>query len=224
VLRNGLLLTIGGIAFGLFALAWLEAWVVTLITGQGQVVFIRVYYGLAFGLLLGGVYIHRKGLPLLRLGDRVLPAFALGFAIARLGCLAAGCCGGAETSAFWAMYTPDVDGHWLMRHPTQVISCLWQLTLFGGLMAFDAWRTKRPAQAPAWLLRDGLITYAYFFGFGVERFLLEFLRYDLKPIVGPFSLPHFLMLPLIVWSAWGFWQVASSPKTAAASADGQAAG
>ncbi|HPH97327.1 MAG TPA: prolipoprotein diacylglyceryl transferase [Anaerolineaceae bacterium] len=216
VLRNSLLLTIPGILIGMLLLAWAEAGLGYLITGQPQTATIRVYYGLALAVVLARIYAHRLKISSRLLGDRVLPAFALGFAIARLGCLANGCCGGAETDAFWGMYTPDESGIWLMRHPTQLLSGLSELALFWGLSAFNAWRDQKPTHAPAWLLRDGLVSNSYFFCFGAERFLLEFLRSDFKPIWGPLSLPNLLMIPLMVWAAYHLWKISTEKAPAAA--------
>jgi prolipoprotein diacylglyceryltransferase len=100
------------------------------------------------------------------------------------------------TSSPLGLYLPDQHGNWAVRYPTQVWSGLFEVLLFVGLLRFSAWQETYRADrhVPAWLLRDGTLTFLYLFLFCLERFLLEFLRQDYMPIWGPFSLPHLLML------------------------------
>ena len=176
---------------GLFGLAWLEANIRSMLTGLSvDSIFIRVYYGLVGGMLAMLIYARMQKLPLLPATDQMVSCFALGFAIARVGCLAAGCCGGAETHHNWlAMYTPNTDGVWAMRYPTQIASMIVQLALFVYLSS--------PQIHPRWLRPAGRVTFFYVFAFCLERFVLEFFRYDYRPLLGPLSLPHLLMLAML---------------------------
>jgi phosphatidylglycerol:prolipoprotein diacylglycerol transferase len=132
------------------------------------------------------LYARRCRLDLLAALDNLLPVFALAYSLGRLGCLAAGCCGGRPTEAALSLYFPDEHGVWAHRYPTQIISSVFQLLLFLWLARARPW--------PAWLNRRGARAATYALLFCVERFTLEFLRADYRPLVGPFSLPHLWML------------------------------
>ena len=53
------------------------------------------YGGLIAALGTAYVYMRRHGLPILATADVLAPGAALGHAIGRLGCFAAGCCWGS---------------------------------------------------------------------------------------------------------------------------------
>ncbi len=186
--RNALVIVVLFIFIGLFLPSTAESYIKSWVSGQPrEPAHMRVYYGLGLGLLAGLIYMRRVKLSFLSLADRAVPVFGLAFAIARLGCLAAGCCGGAETHSILGMHAPDTAGNWAMRYPTQIMSAVFQVALFVGL----SWLYR---QRRGWLQADGMIFYLYIFLFCLERFALEWLRYDYRPIWGAFSLPHIYML------------------------------
>ncbi len=208
--RFALLLMIVAILIGLFLPAWIVSQAVGLISGQpAQPVRMRVYYGLACGLLAVYLYCRKNHLPLLEPLDRLIPVFALAFGIARVGCLAAGCCGGAPTSAWVGMYLPDDFGQWDMRYPTQIMSGVFELGLFFGLTRLNTWRHRTNLKLPGWLRADGLIFYLYVFLFCLERFTLEFMRADYAPIWKGLSQPHLWMLVGGLLSLLMLWVLAS---------------
>ena len=59
--------------------------------------------GLALALVVTFLYMRRYKLPALLTADCFAPGLALGHAIGRLGCFAAGCCWGAESTRAWAV-------------------------------------------------------------------------------------------------------------------------
>ncbi len=215
---RGLLLVIAGIVVGLFVPGWIESRVQALVTGgPPPPMQMRVYSGLATCLLVGYLYTCvRHHLSLLEPLDRLVGPFALGYSICRLGCLAAGCCGGAVTGSLLGMYAPDNQGAWAVRYPTQVMSGLFQFALFllsTWLCRLKAQRRKDP-RFPAWLQADGVIFYGYVFFFCLERFSLEFLRFDYHPVAGPFSLPHLYMLAGMLATLSGLFYVTNKTFTA----------
>lgn len=111
----------------------------------------------------------------------VLP-IPLGQAIGRLGCLAAGCCAGAQAPYGWGLPMPDAAGLWLYRYPTQPISAACNLLIFLVLLALD----RRPVGGR---LRpfDGFLVIVYVLLFCLKRFTVDFLRADYNPVLGPFS-------------------------------------
>jgi prolipoprotein diacylglyceryltransferase len=208
--RSGVLLTLAAIFLGLGLPSFIENHLNSLLTGQpAGPLQVRVYYGLGLGLLAFYVYCRARRLSVLKPLDRLVPAFALGYSLARLGCLAAGCCGGAETDSFLGMPAPNTQGEWADRYPTQLMSGGFQL--FCGLLAmrFEDWRSA----IPGWLRRDGLVLYAYLFLFALERFVLDFLREDYAPLWGAFSLSQALMAAAMLAALLGLvWQARLLPR------------
>lgn len=208
--RNALLLMIAATLTGLFLPAWVVSQAVSLVSGQPpEPVRMRVYFGLASGLLAIYLYCRKFHLPLLEPLDRLIPSFALAFGIARAGCLAAGCCGGMPTSSWIGMYLPNEFGQWAVRCPTQIMSGVFELALFFSLTWLNTWRHQADVQLPAWLRADGLIFYFYVLLFCLERFTLEFMREDFVPIWKGLSQPHLWMLAGGVISIIMLWFLGS---------------
>jgi len=65
------------------------------------------YAGLAAAALGLGIHARRAGLGLRETADLLAPALALAESLARLGCLAAGCCHGRATALPWAVVYTD---------------------------------------------------------------------------------------------------------------------
>jgi phosphatidylglycerol:prolipoprotein diacylglycerol transferase len=189
-LRRGVLLTILGIILGLLLPGLLVnagLWLHDLPPAPTP---IRVYTGLGLGLVFALVWSRAERVALLPLTDRALPAFALGYAIARIGCLAAGCCGGVITNSPLALYLPDDHGVWGMRYPLQIVSGGFQLLVFIALLVLD----RQRSHLPAWLRRDGMLTTIYLNLFCLERFSLDYLRADHDPVWNGLGEPQLLML------------------------------
>lgn len=105
--------------------------------------------------------------------------------IARLGCLAAGCCHGAATHAAWAITYTDPKSlaplH-IPLHPTQLYSAALLVVIFCIL-----W------QARSRLLSTSRMLEAYLISISIERLLVDFLRADREwirhiPIVSTYQL------------------------------------
>jgi len=120
--------------------------------------------GLSFhGGLLGGVLAcallaHRRGISFWTLADIAAPALALGYAIARVGCLLNGCCYGGPTSLPWGIrfpVYPDAGLTTLPSHPTQIYSSLGSLLILAILL-----RMRSRLSAPGQLFALYLALYA----------------------------------------------------------------
>jgi len=61
-----------------------------------------VYGSFIGGFVAGAVYVIRNRLPLLKLGDVVVPTLFVGLALGRFGCLLNGCCYGGDCADGWA--------------------------------------------------------------------------------------------------------------------------
>jgi phosphatidylglycerol:prolipoprotein diacylglycerol transferase len=134
-----------------------------------------VFSGGLIGAAIAAVwYLHRRHMPALATWDAFAPGLALGHAIGRVGCFAAGCCWGKPTTHFWGVtftnpLARDLVGTPLGRalEPTQLIESAVELANFFLLM----WIFKRKKF-------DGQVLSAYLILYGVARYFIEFLRDD----------------------------------------------
>lgn len=111
----------------------------------------------------------------------LIPAIALGHAFGRIGCFCGGCCyGGVTDSVFGVVFPegslaattyPAPDGRSLPVFPTQLFEAVFELLLFAAMMVFY----KK--------LRERFLE-TYCFGYGIFRFLAEFLRGDNRGATG----------------------------------------
>ncbi len=134
-----------------------------------------VFSGGLIGALLAAVwYIRKHHLPALATCDAFAPGLALGHAIGRIGCFAAGCCWGKPTTHWWGVTFTNPVANALVGtplnealEPTQLFESAVELANFILLM----WMFKRKKF-------DGQVFGAYLILYGVARFFLEFLRDD----------------------------------------------
>jgi phosphatidylglycerol---prolipoprotein diacylglyceryl transferase len=134
-----------------------------------------VFSGGLIGAALAAVwYIRKHHMPSLATWDAFAPGLALGHAIGRVGCFAAGCCYGKPTTHFWGVtFTNPLANAWTgtplgrALEPTQLFEAAVELVNFFILM----WLFKRKKF-------DGQVLAAYLFLYGVARFFLEYLRDD----------------------------------------------
>jgi len=130
--------------------------------------------GVVAAVIAGLLYMRRQRMPILKTMDVFAPALALGHAIGRLGCFAAGCCYGKPTRLPWGVTFTNPLAAKLVGtplgvplHPTQIYEFLVELFNFGLLV----WMFPRKKF-------DGQIFGTYLFLYGVARYFLEFLRGD----------------------------------------------
>lgn len=130
--------------------------------------------GLIGAFLAAFWYVRRHKMPPLGTCDAFAPGLALGHAIGRVGCFAAGCCWGKPTTHFWGVTFTNQLAHDLVGtplgvalEPTQLIESAVELFNFFLLM----WMFKRKKF-------DGQIFAAYIILYGIARYFIEFLRDD----------------------------------------------
>ena len=134
-----------------------------------------VYYGGFILAAIAGIWMSwRKGLPVWKVADLCAPGIALGQAIGRLGCFAAGCCYGKPTSQPWGVVFSDPYSHQVVGvplgvslHPAQLYQAGANLALFGLL-----WLSLSRKRF------DGQVFIFYLVGYAASRFLIEFFRGD----------------------------------------------
>ena len=165
-----------------------------------------------YGALIGGglaaaFYFRRRSLSAVAYADSSVAGVALGYCLGRVGCFLNGDDYGSLTHVIWAVvypagteaYEAHLSRGWVHQgsewslpvHPVQLYASLTGLALFTVL-------TLRRSRRPGELLR------IYLVGYGVARFLLEYLRGDFRPVLGPLSLPQLLSLCLVVAGFWPF--------------------
>jgi phosphatidylglycerol:prolipoprotein diacylglycerol transferase len=108
--------------------------------------------GLLAGVIAGLVFARRTGTPFLALADMTAPSLALGYGIARFGCLLNGCCYGGPTELPWGIrfpLYPDSEIATEPSHPTQIYSALGSFCILGILLWM---RPRAPARGQLFLI------------------------------------------------------------------------
>jgi phosphatidylglycerol---prolipoprotein diacylglyceryl transferase len=129
-----------------------------------------IFYGGVFGGLAGVLIYSRMykiGFP--DLLETIVPSVPLAHAIGRIGCFCAGCCYGLPTQPPWGVYfcAGSVAPWGVALLPVQLYETALNLVLFAVLFVYS--RKNRG---------KGRILGLYLAGYGLERFVLEFFRYD----------------------------------------------
>jgi phosphatidylglycerol:prolipoprotein diacylglycerol transferase len=167
------------------------------------------YGGFILAALVVAWRVRRLGLPVLRMGDLVAPALAVGYAIGRMGCFLVGDDYGRPTDVPWAVAFPQgappstaenlrqlfgipipagVPGDAVLTvHPTQLYEVAMSLLIFAAL-----WRLRRTPR------NVGVLFAIYLSLAGVERFVVEIFRAKDDRFVGPLTVAQLLSLGLIL--------------------------
>jgi phosphatidylglycerol:prolipoprotein diacylglycerol transferase len=133
------------------------------------------YGGLICATAVAILYMRRHDLPGWRIADMAAPSIALGEAIGRWGCFAAGCCYGKEWHGRWAVTFTDPFAHDAVGtpldvplHPTQIYLSINALVIFAILQ----WAYRRKTF-------DGEVFWLYVLLYAITRGILEIWRGDL---------------------------------------------
>jgi phosphatidylglycerol:prolipoprotein diacylglycerol transferase len=134
-----------------------------------------VHGGIIAGTLAFYWRVKRLKLPLALTLDCLTPAVALGQAIGRLGCFAAGCCYGTSCDAPWAVTFTSPDAAtlsgtplFLALHPVQLYTFLANMIVLGLLLGVRRHRRFM-----------GQVSACYFILEGIGRMVTEIWRADL---------------------------------------------
>ncbi|MBI3292565.1 MAG: prolipoprotein diacylglyceryl transferase, partial [Elusimicrobia bacterium] len=152
--------------------------------------------------------VHDGPVCVWRFADALAPAIALGHAMGRLGCFAAGCCYGRPTAFRWGVifrHPESLAPLGIRLHPTQLYEAALNLGIFGLLqwrlltiVKRETFEQKHPGQVFAWYV--GL--------YAVTRFFLEWWRGDDRgPLVGGVSPSQWAAIGcLVALSLWRWTQ------------------
>lgn len=167
------------------------------------------YGGLLLALGVGYWLMRRDHLPPALTLDCFAPGLALGHALGRIGCFAAGCCWGTECHRPWAVTFRDPEANRLTGvplmvplHPTQIYEAVLYFLVFGIVY----WRFQK-THAP------GVIMGWYLVLAAASRFAVEFLRFHQQGLAfgTPLSTAQWTALGLI---GLGIYLVARRPAPA----------
>lgn len=130
-----------------------------------------VYYWGLCGGILGGLFYWRKRQNLLSTCDAMVLALIPAQIMGRMGCFFHGCCFGLTIDEFPFSKSIMVTfpGESVMRHPTQLYSCL-LLSLIFIVLIYLHHRYYRP----------GLTLVSYIYLYGIARFTIEIIRADYR--------------------------------------------
>ncbi len=147
--------------------------------------------GFIAALLVSVWYMRREKLPVLRTMDIFAPGVALGQAIGRLGCFAAGCCWGRACYLPWGVrFRSDFASPVPLDrplHPVQLYESAADLLIFAVL-----YRLFQKSPRPGSVIGGYLVLYS------TARFIIEFFREHEQALVGPFSLTQWIALGLLL--------------------------
>lgn len=159
------------------------------------------YGGFLTAFVVAVLYARRFHLRFLPLADVYAAPLALGHAIGRLGCFAAGCCYGKPTSVPWGVVFTDPYAHAIVGtplavriHPTQLYESAAEFLIFGVLLLLG----RRPRFT-------GQLFAAYAVLYGLSRGTIEFFRGDPDRTLfagGTFSLMQMVSVALILLGTW----------------------
>jgi len=130
--------------------------------------------GLIGAFLAAAWFVRKHKMPPLATCDAFAPGLALGHAIGRLGCFAAGCCYGKPTTHVWGVIFTNPLAQQIVGtplnerlEPTQLLESAVELANFF-ILTYMFKRKKF----------DGQVFASYLFLYGVARYFLEFIRGD----------------------------------------------
>lgn len=153
------------------------------------------FHGGLLGVICASlIFCHRRQLPLLLTGDVLVASAPIGIGLGRLGNFINGELWGRVTDHRWGMIFPG--GGPLPRHPSQLYEAFLEgLVLF--IILYLLHRCKVAAGVPF---------FCFFIGYGLFRFLVEFVRQPdahLGFLWGGATMGQLLSLPMILFGLAG---------------------
>lgn len=129
-----------------------------------------IFYGGAIAALLTSyLFLKRRRISILLMGDCIVPYLALGQAIGRVGCFLNGCCFGRPTTLPWGILFPASS---LNLHPAPIYLSLNGILIF---LILDFIRERKGF--------TGQVFLCYFILYSFTRFLIEFMRGDTPAVI-----------------------------------------
>lgn len=147
----------------------------------------RIYHGgFIFSILVVLLIVKLTKRNFWIIADSAAPALAISISVARIGCFLNGCCLGKPTNLPWGVRFYGIDSSLNLKlHPVQLYESITMLFLFLFL-----WRIRRKNYP------EGYIFSIYLLVWGVERFIIEFLRTTMP--IPSFSLSVAQVISLVI--------------------------
>lgn len=162
-----------------------------------------VYGGIIVGVLAGYIYTRLKKLNFMEIFDYVMPEVALAQAFGRIGCFMAGCCYGRHTDSFLGVVFPkdSLAPSGVKVLPTQLFSAAGDFLIAILLIVLSDYVYKNVKKQSSKKFGHvyGDIGCTYMILYAVGRFLIEFLRDDVRGAVGLFSTSQFISIFIAVF-------------------------
>lgn len=169
--------------------------------------FFKVWHGgmsIHGGVLLGALYLmwyaKKNNLSILKLLDVFTLPLSIALVLGRIANFINGELVGRPTNVPWAVIFPHIDNQ--PRHPSQLYEAgknLVNVIMLTIIFIKD------------WALKPGLMTSVFLIGYGVFRFLIEYVR-EPEIVVGPFTMGQILCLAMIaggftiIGTQWKEWR------------------
>ena len=152
--------------------------------------------GLIGGMLTVTFYAKKNKLKWMQVADWVAPFLALGHGIGRIGCFLVGDDYGVPSNLPWACAFPrgfpPID---IPVHPTQI----YEMSLY--FLIFIYLRNLKRSQ-----LFSGELIFNYLFLVGLARFLIEFIRYNPKYLLGLSGAQHISIFMMLI-GTFMMWKI-----------------
>lgn len=174
-----------------------DQWPQNMLSGEGLVWFGGLF-GAIFAVVLVTLVSKQRVAAIMDTGAM---AVAMGYVFGRMGCFLRGCCYGVETDLPWGLsfplgVPPTPEG--VHVHPTQLYSSLASLVIFALLTWVIGPRFKR----------EGPLMFVYAMLYGLERFLVEFIRAN-QPMAWGLTQQQWIAIAAMVVGAVGTWWFAT---------------
>lgn len=176
VFNFSLLVCVACVVVGYGAAVLFQAYYHYLATGQWDWAAGATFYGGLIGAFVGfaagyfgiGHFLFKDKKHIAQINkvaSCAFPAIVIAHSFGRIGCLFAGCCYGRLTDS-WLGVNMFVHGQWQSRLPTQLFEALFLLLLFVFLVYMLVYK------------KSNFVPSMYLVGYGVWRFVIEYVRDD----------------------------------------------
>ena len=166
-----------------------------------------VYGGIIAGFLTAIVYCRIKKLYFLEYFDLAVASISMAQGFGRIGCFLAGCCYGRPTDSVFGVVFPEdsLAPAGIKLIPTQLISAVGDFAIAIILIiladvVFEKAKESSLKAKTGFGMVSGDIGCIYMFLYGIGRFLVEFLRNDVRGTVGNLSTSQFISLFIVAGS------------------------
>jgi phosphatidylglycerol---prolipoprotein diacylglyceryl transferase len=174
-------------------------------------------------------FAKRRGLPLLRLADCIVPGMLVGLAVGRIGCFLNGCCYGGPCDLPWAVRFPPESPPWidqvqrgLLPPPAANEPVSWSLPVHPAQLyaAIDAALLAWLAVAfTPFARRQGEVFALVLTLHPLSRILLEQIRVDEPAALGtPLSISQLISVGLLLLATALWWWIARHGRMCSAEA------